>query len=73
VGHFYLHDGYYTQKCLGYIGGVATVIIDQSGALFSVAKDNANTINIYYEGAELKIQNKRAVTVLITFGFNGML
>jgi hypothetical protein len=72
IGRFFIHDGYYTNGAIGDIYGKAPVITGQTSTLFSETKDNAATINIYYEGTNIKIQNKRAVTVLVTFGFSGM-
>lgn len=72
VGRAFIYDGFYTQGAIIDIYGKNPAITGQTNNLFSAAKDNANTINVYYEGTEIKIQNKRAVTVLVTFGFTGL-
>jgi hypothetical protein len=47
-------------------GGYAPVLSSSSPGEFSVAKDNAGTINIYWETDRYKIQNKRATNIGIT-------
>ena len=72
IGRVFIHDGYYTNGAIIDIYGKDPAITGQTSALYSTIKDNASTINVYYEGTEIKIQNKRAVTVLVTFGFTGL-
>lgn len=51
-------------------GGTITLI--SGNAIFALAKDNASTINIYYEANVIKIQNKTAGTISVKYRFDGI-
>jgi hypothetical protein len=47
------------------VGGNATKLTDQTASYFSHTKDNASTINFYYDSAIYYIQNKFTGTVVV--------
>ena len=48
-----------------------TVVAVSLNALFTVTKDNASTINVYWETDQVKIQNKTAGANTVKLGFFG--
>ena len=51
-------------------GGTLTAI--SANAIYSTTKDNAATINVYYESNVVKVQNKTAGTLALKYRFDGI-
>lgn len=49
-----------------------TVTAIEANAIFSTTEDNADTVNIYYDGANLMIQNDSGDTIEVTHNFVGL-
>lgn len=60
------------KTCLLRMENETLAIVSSDGATFSIAKDNAGTINIYFEGNVLKIQNNVGDDKNIRVGFYGI-
>jgi hypothetical protein len=66
AGLGFIYDTNNSGACLfAWVNGASVQIIWQNAALFSVTSGNAGTLNVYYSGGAVNVENKRGATAAL--------
>lgn len=70
-GHVYVKETTAKGEIYTYTG--TTLVPLTANAAYTVTKDNALTVNVYFEGNVLKVQNKTALAINVKVNFVGII